>query len=1234
MKKILLIFATFLVINSLFAQIPSGYYDSATGSGYTLKTQLYNIIKDHTVVSYRGLYNAYETTDNIVIGGQNKVYDMYSIKADGTADYYFNHADADQCGNYSVEGDCYNREHSMPQSWFNEASPMVSDLFHVYPTDGKVNGMRSNYPFGEVGTASWTSTNGSKKGTCSYSGYTGTVFEPIDEYKGDFARTYFYMATRYENLIDTWSSNSTTADDILNETEDQVFEDWFLNMIIEWHNNDPVSQKEIDRNDEVYKIQNNRNPFIDHPEYVCAIWGGDCGSTAPSISGITATPANPKSTETVSVSATITDDGSVSNVVLNWGTSTGNLANVINMTLSSGSTYTTTTNIPAQADGVTVYFEIEATDDEAEVSTSQEQSYTVSDRITILNEDFGTCPATDWVIYSSASNKDWTCESGYQSINAYGGDVASNDWLISPAQNLDTYNDEVLSFSSWTRYTDTSYPQVELVYSTNYSGIGDPAGAAWQLLSATWSAEDSQAWTESGNVDISGISGTQVYFAFHYTSSGTGGSTSSWWEIDNVKITGKENQSPLISNVSNNPTNPLKTQNVTISANITDADGTISSSNIHWGTVSGAYTNTDTMTFTGSGSVFTGTISAQAENTTVFYVVKAKDNAGELVTSEQYSYTVSDNQFPIIENISNSPTAPTDADDITISAIITDADGTVSSAKLKWGTSKGSYANEVSMTNTGDTFSGIITAQTGGTVVNYVIEAFDESGGSNRSDEKSFVVNTTGNNPPVISNLLYTPTDPESSEDVQVTATITDSDGSISSASIKWGTVSGDYTNEIIMTNTGDLYSGTIPQQEDNIHVYFIIIAKDAVGGYTESTEQDYLVNDPNVLPVISNVSIDPTNPTSSDDVRVNAVISDSDGSISSASIKWGTSTGNYTNTASMTGSGNDYLGSIPKQADGTRIYFIVYAEDNEGGTQQSSEETYTVSDPNVLPVISNITIDPASPTSSDDVRVNAVISDSDGSISSASIKWGTNTGSYTNTISMSGSVNDYLGTIPKQTDGVTIYFVIFAEDNEGGTKQSDEESYTVFDPNQLPEITDVTNTPVSPDNTNDVTITASITDSDGTIQSAKISWGTSTGSLSNNVYMSNTSNNTYSGVIPAQTAGTTVYYVVSATDNSSETAISAEQSYTVVVSSGIKTVELAHVKIYPNPTQGNLTIDINDLDIKSVSIYNLNGEKIAAYSQFNGQQLEVDLSPFPKGLYFIRIDNENDATVRKTMLK
>ena len=244
------------------AQIPPGYYNSAQGlTGNNLKIALHNIIDNHTVISYNSLWNAYNKTDKKPNG---KVWDMYSDVPLGTPPYEFTFG-TDQCGSYSSEGDCYNREHSWPQSWFNSVNGPVSDLFQVYPTDGKVNGQRSNYPYGNVGIASWTSLNGSKLGSCSDTGYSLTVFEPIDEYKGDVARTYFYMSTRYYSEDAGWSSSgATNKSDIL---------PWQVNVLLQWHHLDTVSAKEIARNDSIYYLyQNNRNPFIDNPQWADSIW--------------------------------------------------------------------------------------------------------------------------------------------------------------------------------------------------------------------------------------------------------------------------------------------------------------------------------------------------------------------------------------------------------------------------------------------------------------------------------------------------------------------------------------------------------------------------------------------------------------------------------------------------------------------------------------------------------------------------------------------------------------------------------------------------------------------------------------------------------------------------------------------------------------------------------------------------------------------------------------------------
>lgn len=306
MKKIYS-FLLLLLFTVSFAQIPSGYYNTATGTGYTLKTQLYNIIKGHTDNGYAGLYTTYQTSDvDNFYENDGTVLDMYSENPSGTDPYNYSTGTTQRCGNYSAEGDCYNREHIIPQSVFNESSPMVADAHFITPTDGKVNGMRSNYPHGTVSSATYTSQNGSKLGSSSVSGYSGTVFEPVNAFKGDIARMYFYFATRYENTVAGYSYA------MFDGSSNKVFTTAFLNLLLAWNAQDPVSAREIARNNAIYARQNNRNPYIDHPEYVNQIWGG----TAPS--GDTQAPTAPMSLASTSKTST--------SISLSWNASTDNVA--------------------------------------------------------------------------------------------------------------------------------------------------------------------------------------------------------------------------------------------------------------------------------------------------------------------------------------------------------------------------------------------------------------------------------------------------------------------------------------------------------------------------------------------------------------------------------------------------------------------------------------------------------------------------------------------------------------------------------------------------------------------------------------------------------------------------------------------------------------------------------------------------------------------------------------------
>lgn len=268
--------------------VPEGYYDGAEGLlGEPLRAALHAIIDDHTVKSYDYAWTAFWTTDDKPNG---KVWDIYSDVPGGTPPYEYDFG-VDQGGVGGAEGNGYTREHSWPQSWFDDASPMVSDLFALYPCDAHVNGNRGNYPYGEVETPEWVSLNGSKRGPCSYPGYSGTVFEPIDEYKGDLARTYFYMSARYYGEDAGWNgSPMTDGADLL---------PWAADMLLEWHVDDPVSQKEIERNGTIYGMQHNRNPFIDRPEFASAMYvttGVEDGRAAFRLWGNAPNPFNPSTT--------------------------------------------------------------------------------------------------------------------------------------------------------------------------------------------------------------------------------------------------------------------------------------------------------------------------------------------------------------------------------------------------------------------------------------------------------------------------------------------------------------------------------------------------------------------------------------------------------------------------------------------------------------------------------------------------------------------------------------------------------------------------------------------------------------------------------------------------------------------------------------------------------------------------------------------------------------------------
>ncbi|MGD9492342.1 MAG: endonuclease [Bacteroidales bacterium] len=387
MIRSLLFVLSFLAAQLLFAQIPAGYYDTATGTGDVLRANLRDIITaGHTKLPYTSssfdVWDAYSFTDVTTSGG-NVIWDMYTDIPGGTPIYTFT-LYSDQCtGGSSGEGFCYSREHQMPNSWWggfdDPSNPQYTDLHHLPPADQYVNQYKSNLIVAETSSPTYTSSNGSRVGPCSLTGFTGSVFEPINAYKGDFARAYLYMATRYMNNLSTWRNTYIYDSQYIIATSGGNYLQWYVDMLVRWHLQDPVSQKEIDRNNAIYynTPQHNRNPYIDHPEFVCLVWSSTECNAVPIINNIVQTPLFPSPVNTVSITADITDDGSITSAVLQWCTDGTSFGNSIAMNLNGSPNYITSASIPAQTAGTTVTYKIIAVDNDGNSSTSAICSYNV-----------------------------------------------------------------------------------------------------------------------------------------------------------------------------------------------------------------------------------------------------------------------------------------------------------------------------------------------------------------------------------------------------------------------------------------------------------------------------------------------------------------------------------------------------------------------------------------------------------------------------------------------------------------------------------------------------------------------------------------------------------------------------------------------------------------------------------------------------------------------------------------
>ena len=572
-----------MLITFTHAQAPYGYYESTDGLlSYELKTALKIIIDDigdgngfpsHQDQGYGALYDAYAAENSgdsdDYFENDGTVLDMYSERSLGIDNYNYEHFE-NNCGNYSDEGDCYNREHLVPQSTFNSASPMKNDYFHVVPSDGAVNGARGSFPFGEVTNPNYTSTNGSKRGSNTFPGYTGIVFEPIDEFKGDIARAVLYFAIRYEDeFSSSWRTNEVLADN-----PQDFFVDWYLALLLSWHLNDPVSEREIDRNNNGYQFQSNRNPLIDRPEFAVMIWGDFTDNEPPSA------PSDLQANNTTN-----------SSLQLSWTSSEDNVAvaqyiieqdNVdIGSVGSNQSTYLVT-GLNAE----TLYnFRLYAVDQGGNISEPSDNLdvLTLSEPSYLISEDFENCSTAldNFTAISEISALDWRCVSddgennsqGYQ-MNAFqNGQIPSLDWLITSNKiNFDEFELEKISFFASANFGNT---KLELLFSSSYTGNGNPSNFNWQEVPNVEvplhpNGSGSLFTYNAESIDISELP-ENAYIAFRYNT--TNGQLATRWTIDNFRITGEQ----VLSSSSFSNTlevklypNPLKNSHIHLNFNSSD----------------------------------------------------------------------------------------------------------------------------------------------------------------------------------------------------------------------------------------------------------------------------------------------------------------------------------------------------------------------------------------------------------------------------------------------------------------------------------------------------------------------------------------------------------------------------------------------------------------------------------------------------------------------------------------
>ncbi len=530
----LFVFFHLVTAISVSAQVPTGYYTDAEGkSGDALKAALHDIIDDHQEREYGELRDFIlpesdedpDNPDNVIL--------LYTGRSQSKS-------------SFGGAANDWNREHVWAKSHgnFGNEPPSGTDAHHIRPTDASVNSDRGNKDFDNGGTE-----NSEAKDNFSDS----DSWEPRDEVKGDVARMMFYMATRYEGdsgeldleLVD-FTDSSPGREPLLGK----------LSTLLEWHALDPVDDFERKRNEVIFKYQQNRNPFIDHPEYVNCIWSDNCsGEPIPLL---------------ITYTTDLSDFGNVMtgelSEVQSWELSGRNLTEEVSITVSTGFeialdptdfTSDITLDIADVNDMDTrIYVRFvpnsgltgPQSGTMTLVSGDIEKSIALSGNeliagLSLLSENFDNCSrgsteGQSWTTYSVEGVQSWTCttlakQGNAISMNGYNRDIRDNDvnedWLISPVLNIE-------GAATMTFHVSRAFvgQALNLKVSRNYSGLGNPTAAVWEDIAIDWPERDETLTFHEITVDLSSYTGSDIYVGFQYLSSpSTDGSR---YIIDEIEI--------------------------------------------------------------------------------------------------------------------------------------------------------------------------------------------------------------------------------------------------------------------------------------------------------------------------------------------------------------------------------------------------------------------------------------------------------------------------------------------------------------------------------------------------------------------------------------------------------------------------------------------------------------------------------------------------------------------------